>query len=92
MNDSVDHWQSSVVVLILQHDQPSNVLSEYKERRIYSVFHLKNWKSSAVDVTASKGYFCAYIPYGKLMLGGTLCTCLWDILLHFPRDGQLLQK
>ena len=28
MHDSVDHWQSSVVVLVLQHDQPSNVLSQ----------------------------------------------------------------
>ena len=27
MHDSVDHWQSSVVVLVLQHDQPSNALS-----------------------------------------------------------------
>ena len=27
MHDSVDHWQSLVVVLVLQHDQPSNALS-----------------------------------------------------------------
>ena len=27
MHDSVDHWQSSVVVLVLQHEQPSNALS-----------------------------------------------------------------
>ena len=27
MHGSVDHWQSSVVVLVLQHDQPSNALN-----------------------------------------------------------------
>ena len=27
MHDSVDHWQSSVVVFVLQHDQPSNALN-----------------------------------------------------------------
>ena len=40
----------------------------------------------------SKGYFFTCIPYGPLMLGGMLCTCLWDIQLTLPRDGQLLQK
>ena len=28
MYDSVDHWQSSAVVLVLQHDQPSNALGQ----------------------------------------------------------------
>ena len=28
MHDSVDHWQSSVVLLVFQHDQPSNALSQ----------------------------------------------------------------
>ena len=36
---------------------------------------------------ASKGYFCACIPYGQLTLSGMLCTCLWDIELTLPRDG-----
>ena len=36
---------------------------------------------------ASKGYFCACIPYSQLTLDGMLCTCLRDIQRTLPRDG-----
>ena len=57
---------------------------QLKQRRINSVLltaRVLRW------TLASKGYFCACIPYGQLTLSGMLCTCLWDIQLTLPRDG-----
>ena len=57
---------------------------QLKQRRINSVLltaRVLQW------TLVSKGYFCACIPYGQLMLSGMLCNCLWDIQLTLPRYG-----
>ena len=77
--------------MLLQGISLLRVRVQLKQRRINSVllFTYSTRRTARVLrwMLASKGYICACIPYGQLMLGGMLCTCLWDIQLTLPRGG-----